>query len=168
MTKQNTWRCSVCRRKMSSRICIPQDSTDSNLDVPVLEALQRRHSDVKLNTTTANSVAGIGLAPPRSPELRRHSDVSPASLRELEKLKKEQRTSSSLNDNTNDDWGGIPGRIEIEPPTRVGSRRQSRVSRQHRFDSELRSSRQCSETQLFLSSLCSHSTAMTTTFRRMQ
>jgi hypothetical protein len=120
---------------MSSRICIPQDSTDSNLDVPVLEALQRRHSDVKLNTTTANSVAGIGLAPPRSPELRRHSDVSPASLRELEKLKKEQRTSSSLNDNTNDDWGGsIPGRIEIEPPTRVGSRRQSRVSRQHRFD----------------------------------
>lgn len=33
----NHWRCSVCRRKMSSRICIPQDSTDSNLDVPVLE-----------------------------------------------------------------------------------------------------------------------------------
>lgn len=32
----------VCRRKMSSRVCIPQDSTDSNLDVPVLEALQRR------------------------------------------------------------------------------------------------------------------------------
>lgn len=57
---------------MSSRICIPQDSTDSNLDVPVLEALQRRHSDVKLNT---NNVAQIGLQPPRSPELRRHSDT---------------------------------------------------------------------------------------------
>lgn len=124
---------------MSSRICIPQDSTDSNLDVPVLEALQRRHSDVKLNTTTANSVSGVGLAPPRSPELRRHSDVSPASLRELEKLKKEQRTSSSLNTNdTNDDnWGGIPGLVQIEPPTRVGSRRQSRVSRQHRFEKQL-------------------------------
>lgn len=122
---------------MSSRICIPQDSTDSNLDVPVLEALQRRHSDVKLNTTTANSVSGIGLAPPRSPELRRHSDVSPASLRELEKLKKEQRTAST--NNTNDqDWGGaIPGCIEIEPPTRVGSRRQSRVSRQHSYDDDI-------------------------------
>jgi hypothetical protein len=128
---QNTWRCSVCRRKMSSRICIPQDSTDSNLDVPVLEALQRRHSDVKLNTTTANSVVGLGLAPPRSPELRRHSDVSPASLKELEKLKKE--TMSAASAACSDDWTGcIPGRIEIEPPTRVGSRRQSRVSRQHR------------------------------------
>jgi hypothetical protein len=115
---------------MSSRICIPQDSTDSNLDVPVLEALQRRHSDVKLNTTTANSVVGLGLAPPRSPELRRHSDVSPASLKELEKLKKETKSASTA---ASDDWSGcIPACIEIEPPTRVGSRRQSRVSRQHR------------------------------------
>jgi hypothetical protein len=116
---------------MSSRICIPQDSTDSNLDVPVLEALQRRHSDVKLNTTMANSVVGLGLAPPRSPELRRHSDVSPASLKELEKLKKETMNASAA---CSDDWSGIPGRIEIEPPTRVGSRRQSRVSRQHRYE----------------------------------
>lgn len=158
---------------MSSRICIPQDSTDSNLDVPVLEALQRRHSDVKLNTTTVNSVSGVGLAPPRSPELRRHSDVSPASLRELEKLKKEQRTSSSLNTNdTNDDnWGGIPGLVQIEPPTRVGSRRQSRVSRQHRFDKQpthfLSLYRKPFPT-LFILSFFSNNTAMMTTFKRMQ
>lgn len=73
---------------MASRVCIPQDSTDSMLDVPVLEALQRRHSDVKLGSTTQLSTGsnGLGLAPPRSPELRRHSDVSPASLKELEKV----------------------------------------------------------------------------------
>lgn len=34
---------------------------------------------------------GTGLAPPRSPELRRHSDVSPASLKELEKVAGERR-----------------------------------------------------------------------------
>lgn len=116
---------------MSSRICIPQDSTDSNLDVPVLEALQRRHSDVKLNAVNSQ----IGLAPPRSPELRRHSDVSPASLKELEKLKGGTKTASE------GEWeikGTIPGHIEIEPPTRVGSRRQSiRVSRQHSYDDDI-------------------------------
>uniref|UniRef100_A0A1B0GKV4 PDZ domain-containing protein n=1 Tax=Lutzomyia longipalpis TaxID=7200 RepID=A0A1B0GKV4_LUTLO len=81
-----TWRCSVCRRKMSSRVCIPQDSTDSMLEVPILEVLVRRHSDAKLgSTTTLGPENGLGLAPPRSPELRRHSDVSPASLKELEK-----------------------------------------------------------------------------------
>jgi hypothetical protein len=114
---------------MSSRVCIPQDSTDSNLDVPVLEALQRRHSDVKLNAANSQS----GLLPPRSPDLRRHSDVSPASLKELEKF-----TSKSTNEN---EWDGIrnimPDRIEIEPPTRAGSRRQSRVSRQHSYDDDL-------------------------------
>lgn len=84
---QSTWRCSVCRRKMASRVCIQQDSTDSMLDVPVLEALQRRHSDVKLGSSVQLSTGnGLGLAPPRSPELRRHSDVSPASLKELEKV----------------------------------------------------------------------------------
>lgn len=72
---------------MASRVCIPQDSTDSMLDVPVLEALQRRHSDVKLGSSVQLSTGnGVGLAPPRSPELRRHSDVSPASLKELEKV----------------------------------------------------------------------------------
>lgn len=116
---------------MSSRICIPQDSTDSNLDVPVLEALQRRHSDVKLNAVNSQ----IGLAPPRSPELRRHSDVSPATLKELEKLKGGTKTGSE------GEWeikGTIPGEIGIEPPTRVGSRRQSiRVSRQHSYDDDI-------------------------------
>lgn len=72
---------------MASRICIPQDSTDSLLDVPILEALQRRHSDAKLGSSTTLAAGGGGaLAPPRSPELRRHSDVSPASLKELEKV----------------------------------------------------------------------------------
>jgi len=32
---------------------IQQDSTDSLLDVPMLEALQRRHSDVKVNPASA-------------------------------------------------------------------------------------------------------------------
>lgn len=72
---------------MASRVCLQQDSTDSMLDVPVLEALQRRHSDAKLGSSTQLSPSnGSGLAPPRSPELRRHSDVSPASLKELEKV----------------------------------------------------------------------------------
>lgn len=73
---------------MASRVCIPQDSTDSMLDVPVIEALQRRHSDVKLGSSQQQlSGNGLGLAPPRSPELRRHSDVSPATIKELEKVK---------------------------------------------------------------------------------
>jgi len=131
---QNTWRCSVCRRKMSSRICIPQDSTDSNLDVPVLEALQRRHSDVKLNAINNQA---LGLVPPRSPELRRHSDVSAATLKELEKLKGTNAKSTNESE-----WESlkqnIPASIEIEPPTRVGSRRQSiRVSRQHSYDDDI-------------------------------
>lgn len=72
---------------MASRVCLPQDSTDSLLDVPVMEAIQRRHSDVKLGSSQQLSTGGnCGLAPPRSPELRRHSDVSPASIRELEKV----------------------------------------------------------------------------------
>jgi hypothetical protein len=122
---------------MSSRICIAQDSTDSNLDVPVLEALQRRHSDVKLNTNNVNSQ--IGLAPPRSPELRRHSDVSPASLKELEKLKGGTTKSTSNNDGEWDSIkSNIPVSIGIEPPTRAGSRRQSiRVSRQHSYDDDI-------------------------------
>lgn len=102
--------------------------------MPVLEALQRRHSDVKLNTTNN---AQIGLQPPRSPELRRHSDVSPASLKELtnlEKLKGGTKTGS-----TNEtEWAGINMPISVEPPTRAGSRRQSiRVSRQHSYDDDI-------------------------------
>lgn len=80
---QNSWRCSVCRRKAAPRLPpAAQDSTDSLLDVPVLEALQRRHSEARLGSGGSSA----GLAPPRSPELRRHSDVSPASLKELEKV----------------------------------------------------------------------------------
>lgn len=93
---QLTWRCSVCRRKMASRVCIPQDSTDSTLDVPIMDALQRRHSDVKLGSSQQLSTGG--LAPPRSPELRRHSDVSPASLKELEKVNCMQRVRLECRD----------------------------------------------------------------------
>lgn len=54
----------------------------------MLEALQRRHSDAKLGSSTQTLAPsnGAALAPPRSPELRRHSDVSPASLKELERV----------------------------------------------------------------------------------
>lgn len=81
------WYCSVCRRKKNDmEKKIPQqDSTDSSLDVPLVE-LQRRHSEIRLGGGL-NTGLGSGLAPPRSPELRRHSDVSPASLKELEKVK---------------------------------------------------------------------------------
>lgn len=75
-----------------------QDSTETSLELPVCESLQRRHSDVKLGGSSGGGGGlspggggagglGAGLAPPRSPELRRHSDVSPASLKELEKVK---------------------------------------------------------------------------------
>ncbi|CAH0398694.1 unnamed protein product [Chilo suppressalis] len=81
---QSSWRCSVCRRKAAPRLPpAAQDSTDSLLEVPVLDALQRRHSEARLGSGSSSTA----LAPPRSPELRRHSDVSPASLKELEKLK---------------------------------------------------------------------------------
>ncbi|XP_053594404.1 regulating synaptic membrane exocytosis protein 1 isoform X2 [Microplitis demolitor] len=91
----STWRCSVCRRKIASRgqPIVTQESTDSLLEVPVLEALQRRHSDARLSCQSGGPTSnlGSGLAPPRSPELRRHSDVSPASLKELEKVAGERR-----------------------------------------------------------------------------
>lgn len=90
-TLQSSWRCSVCRRKIASRDqpMVAQESTDSMLDVPCLETLHRRHSDARLGPT-GNQIGalGSGLAPPRSPEIRRHSDVSPASLKELEKVSK--------------------------------------------------------------------------------
>lgn len=79
------WKCSVCRRKLQSRPAVPQDSTESLLDIPVQE-LQRRHSEARLGGGGGLGPSSGGLAPPRSPELRRHSDVSPASLKELEKV----------------------------------------------------------------------------------
>ncbi|XP_054006344.1 regulating synaptic membrane exocytosis protein 1 isoform X3 [Hylaeus anthracinus] len=88
----SSWRCSVCRRKLASRDqpIVTQESTDSLLEVPVLEALQRRHSEARLVCQTGSQIGGLGtgLAPPRSPELRRHSAGSPASLKELEKFRK--------------------------------------------------------------------------------
>lgn len=81
------WKCSVCRRKLQSRAALAQDSSESLLDVPIQE-LQRRHSEARLGSSGGLSPCpGSGLAPPRSPELRRHSDVSPASLKELEKVR---------------------------------------------------------------------------------
>ncbi|XP_030372816.1 regulating synaptic membrane exocytosis protein 2 [Scaptodrosophila lebanonensis] len=148
----NMWRCSVCRRKMASRVCIPQDSTDSMLDVPVLEALQRRHSDAKLGSSTQTLAPsnGAALAPPRSPELRRHSDVSPASLKELERQLKGNKTPGGDND-----WRGggrsmapsrsnSPPRGDLDPAfgaplSRMQSRRGSRVARQHSYDDDMKS-----------------------------
>ncbi|XP_030239781.1 regulating synaptic membrane exocytosis protein 2 isoform X2 [Drosophila navojoa] len=134
----NMWRCSVCRRKMASRVCIPQDSTDSTLDVPVLEALQRRHSDAKLGSSTQTLAPsnGAALAPPRSPELRRHSDVSPASLKELERLKGGRSMAPSRSNSP-------PRGGELEPAfgaplSRMQSRRGSRVSRQHSYDDDMK------------------------------
>ncbi|XP_061500845.1 regulating synaptic membrane exocytosis protein 2 isoform X1 [Anopheles gambiae] len=140
------WRCSVCRRKMASRICIPQESTDSALEVPVMETLQRRHSDIKLGFNQhLDDGKGSALAPPRSPELRRHSDVSPASLKELEKLKGVQNPKNDM------DWrkghsaapsrsSSPPGRKEMELGTpRVFSRRPStKMSRQRSYDDEFK------------------------------
>lgn len=92
---QNTWCCSICRRKQQSTSILQpvmtQNSTDSLLDVPIADTLQRRHSDVKIgrnsgNAGSGNGSLGSGLAPPRSPELRRHSDVSPATLKDMEKV----------------------------------------------------------------------------------
>lgn len=80
------WKCSVCRRKLQSRAVLQHDSSESLLDIPIQE-LQRRHSEARLGSGGGLSPSvGSGLAPPRSPELRRHSDVSPASLKELEKV----------------------------------------------------------------------------------
>ncbi|KAK7592901.1 hypothetical protein V9T40_007653 [Parthenolecanium corni] len=92
---ESLWSCSVCRRKQQSiqQLIVAQDSTDSLLDIPILDTLQRRHSDLKISSKTNSNMQslGSGLAPPRSPELRRHSDVSPASLKELEKVASDKR-----------------------------------------------------------------------------
>lgn len=115
------------------------------LDVPILEALQRRHSDVKLGSTNTlgPTMDGISLAPPRSPELRRHSDVSPASLKELEKLKG-AKTPSSDTDWRRQGRSAAPSRSNSPPKygeieaaaSRLASRRQSRVSRQRSYDED--------------------------------
>ncbi|KAL2712254.1 regulating synaptic membrane exocytosis protein 2 isoform X1, partial [Vespula squamosa] len=122
---QSSWRCSVCRRKIASRDqpIVTQESTDSLLEVPILEALQRRHSDARLGCQSGSQLGSIGsgLAPPRSPELRRHSDVSPASLKELEKFRKvagEQRREDLKwerdLDRKSKSRGGSPDRHQVD------------------------------------------------------
>uniref|UniRef100_A0A8D8LYU8 Protein piccolo n=1 Tax=Cacopsylla melanoneura TaxID=428564 RepID=A0A8D8LYU8_9HEMI len=155
---ENTWRCSICRRKLQSRAqpVLSQNSTDSLLDVPVLEALQRRHSDVKIGSANSGAhPANQGLAPPRSPELRRHSDVSPASLKELEKavlkVKSEQRggggldwnqnnNSTSNNNNTNSNNNHSSHRKSSGSPgsTRVPSPSVEKRSENNNWDSRLK------------------------------
>lgn len=121
------------------------------LDVPIMEALVRRHSDAKLgSTTTLGPGNGISLAPPRSPELRRHSDVSPASLKELEKLKgsktpggggggegewRKGRSAAPSRSNS------PPRKSDFEgPPRGSSSRRGSRaMARQHSYDDDIKS-----------------------------
>ncbi|EFN83178.1 Protein piccolo, partial [Harpegnathos saltator] len=123
----SSWRCSVCRRKIASRDqpIVTQESTDSLLDVPILEALQRRHSDARLGPTGSQIGAlGSGLAPPRSPEIRRHSDVSPASLKELEK-----------------ECGDLDDEEERRRRARRGGgtiRRKSHMTRQRSYDDEIK------------------------------
>ncbi|KAK9744924.1 hypothetical protein QE152_g7434 [Popillia japonica] len=134
----------VCRRKKNDmeKKLPQQDSTDSSLDVPLVE-LQRRHSEIRLGGGL-NTCLGSGLAPPRSPELRRHSDVSPASLKELEKLKGAGQKSGDP------DWGRRGGRSgatsrQNSPPRETAireatrSRRASRaIARQHSYDDEVK------------------------------
>ncbi|XP_063920255.1 regulating synaptic membrane exocytosis protein 1 isoform X3 [Zophobas morio] len=140
------WTCSVCRRKLQSRAALAQDSSESLLDVPIQE-LQRRHSEARLGSGGGLPTGmGSGLAPPRSPELRRHSDVSPASLKELEKLK------GGGSKTPDPDWTkGRGGRStacsrQNSPPRETApviqaprSRRGSRVARQHSYDDEVKS-----------------------------
>ncbi|XP_057665301.1 regulating synaptic membrane exocytosis protein 1 [Diorhabda carinulata] len=148
------WTCSVCRRKLQSKAAfIAQDSNESLLEIP-LQELQRRHSEARLGSGSGGggagglSVGGLGsgLAPPRSPELRRHSDVSPASLKELEKLK---GTGAKTPD---PDWtrnrtgrsaacsrqNSPPREIPAVAPVAPRSRRASRVARQHSYDEEVK------------------------------
>ncbi|KAK9893045.1 hypothetical protein WA026_023346 [Henosepilachna vigintioctopunctata] len=150
------WNCSVCRRKLQSRAAVTtKDSNESLLDIPIQE-LQRRHSEARLGSggTGAGSLGvggvGSGLAPPRSPELRRHSDVSPASLKELEKLKgggaKTPDTDWSRNRatgrSTANSRANSPPREQAPPvlPPTQRSRRGSRVTRQHSYDEEVKNS----------------------------
>ncbi|XP_059468739.1 regulating synaptic membrane exocytosis protein 1-like isoform X2 [Neocloeon triangulifer] len=101
--EDNKWRCSICRRRTQGRGQTQRTASASgalglqseNSAGDLLElpgGLQRRHSDVKIGAgqkTEANNTKVLDI--PRSPELRRHSDVSPASLRELEKVAGEHR-----------------------------------------------------------------------------
>ncbi|XP_031346559.1 regulating synaptic membrane exocytosis protein 1 isoform X2 [Photinus pyralis] len=136
------WKCSVCRRKLQSRPQIAQDSTESLLDIPVQE-LQRRHSEARLGGGGGLSatLSGGGLAPPRSPELRRHSDVSPASLKELEKLKGGNNKGATEQDWSRGNRGArsaVNSRSNSPPREATRSRRASRVTRQHSYGEDVK------------------------------
>ncbi|CAH1169580.1 unnamed protein product, partial [Phaedon cochleariae] len=145
--ENDDWTCSVCRRKLQSRAALAQDSNESLLEIP-LQELQRRHSEARLGSGGGGLSAGgmgSGLAPPRSPELRRHSDVSPASLKELEKLKGGGAKTPDP------DWSRRGGRSQAcsrqnspprDAPTAPRSRRASRVARQHSYDDEVKAALQ--------------------------
>ncbi|XP_052129416.1 regulating synaptic membrane exocytosis protein 1 isoform X2 [Frankliniella occidentalis] len=177
----DAWRCSICRRKLQSRAQVQaQDSMETSLELPVVESLQRRHSDVKLGGSSGLTPGGgpgggagagagglgAGLAPPRSPELRRHSDVSPASLKELEKVKIHvagSRRGSEWEPDARQNKRGVSpggGSRAASPQTTGGGggqddgdpgeewrrraahgaagRRRSRVQKQHSYDDEIK------------------------------
>ncbi|CAG9856212.1 unnamed protein product [Phyllotreta striolata] len=85
---------------------------------------------------------GSGLAPPRSPELRRHSDVSPASLKELEKLKGAGAKTPDPDWSRNRCGRSAASSRQNSPPRDAPPaaaprpRRPSRVARQHSYDDE--------------------------------
>ncbi|XP_045463479.1 regulating synaptic membrane exocytosis protein 2 isoform X2 [Harmonia axyridis] len=151
------WTCSVCRRKLQSRVAVAAttDSNESLLDIPIQE-LQRRHSEARLGSNSCGSgvlgIAGGGsvLAPPRSPDLRRHSDVSPASLKEIEKLKgggaktpdPDWSRGRSVGRSTANSRANSPPTEQLPtnlPPSHR-SRRGSKISRQHSYDEEKKNS----------------------------
>nr|CAI5827015.1 unnamed protein product [Callosobruchus analis] len=132
----SNWTCSVCRRKMQSRTVLSQDSNESLLEIPIQE-LQRRHSETRLGSSSAGSdglsVGGFGggLAPPRSPELRRHSDL------------KSGKPSSDHSTNKPLKPLGSPygSTADVGPPPVQRSRRGSRVSRQRSYDEEVKAAK---------------------------
>ncbi|XP_074034299.1 regulating synaptic membrane exocytosis protein fife [Leptinotarsa decemlineata] len=135
------WTCSVCRRKLQSRAAMAQDSNESLLEIPIQE-LQRRHSEARLGSgggLSAGGGVGSGLAPPRSPELRRHSDVSPASLKELEKNPDPDWSRSRGGRSQASSRQNSPPRETTAAPIAPRSRRASRVARQHSYDEEVKS-----------------------------
>ncbi|CAH2020612.1 unnamed protein product [Acanthoscelides obtectus] len=122
------------------------NSNESLLEIPIQE-LQRRHSETRLGSSAGTdglSVGGFGggLAPPRSPELRRHSDVSPSSLKELEKLKSGKPSSDQSSNKPMKPLGSPYGSTaDVGPPQVQRSRRGSRVSRQRSYDEEVKAAK---------------------------
>ncbi|XP_043283808.1 regulating synaptic membrane exocytosis protein 1 isoform X2 [Venturia canescens] len=133
----STWCCSVCKRKMSKgQPLLNDDSTESHLDIPS-QPMRRRHSDVKLDSQNDVQMCGLGrgLAPPKNSDAgRRHSDVSPATLKELEKFRKvagERRGTEELGwEWRSKSRGGSPDRHQSDRTER--SDRNERGERKER------------------------------------